>query len=40
MNKSMPVWAGWLMLAVIVEISLLTSFTTGADESPVVCRCP
>ena len=24
MNKSMPVWAGWLMLAVIVGISLLT----------------
>ena len=24
MNKSMPVWAGWLMLAVIVAISLLT----------------
>lgn len=24
MNKSMPVWAGWLMLAVIVAISLFT----------------
>jgi D-xylose transport system permease protein len=24
MNKSMPVWAGWLMLAVIVGVSLLT----------------
>ncbi len=24
MNKSMPVWAGWLMLAVIVAISLVT----------------
>ena len=25
MNRSMPVWAGWLMLAIIVVISLLTS---------------
>ena len=25
MNRSMPVWAGWLMLAIIVAISLLTA---------------
>ena len=24
MNRSMPVWAGWLMLAIIVVISLVT----------------
>src|SRR4029450_4613420 len=39
MNKSMPVWAGWLMLAVIVAISLLTGLydrsRRGATGMPV-----
>ena len=39
MNKTMPVWAGWVMLAVIVAVSLGTALYDRRRRQQPACRC-